>query len=103
MGLDCIYQPWKKEIKAVRVQELVDRKIVIDQYITPDTYRNLKEAGYDKHERLPTLKKRADQHGLDGLLHCMHDVGGKIYVQSHWLRRPPILGGKRPYTIRDLL
>lgn len=99
MGLNCIYQEWTEDIKSIRVQELVNRKIVIDQYDTPLTYKNLLEAGWDQNARLPKLAKRTDQHGLDGLLHAMHEVGGKIYVRQSSANKPPILGGQRKYNI----
>ena len=82
MGLACIYQPWNEDMKAIRIQDLVNRKIVIDQYKTPLVYRNLLEAGWDQNARLPKLAKRTDQHGLDGLLHAIHGIEGKIHVQS---------------------
>lgn len=99
MGLNCIYQDWNEDIKSIRIQELVNREIVIDQYKTPITFKNLLEAGWDQNARLPKLAKRTDQHGLDGLLHAMHEVGGKIYVRSKPALKPPILGGRRKYNI----
>jgi len=82
MGLSCLYQQWNEDLKTVRVQELVNREIVIDQYLTPVTYKNLLEAGWDENQRLPKLAKRTDQHGLDALLHAIHGVEGKIYVKN---------------------
>jgi hypothetical protein len=99
LGLVCIYQDWNEDIKSIRVQELVNRKIVIDQYRTPLTFKNLLEAGWDQNARLPKMAKRTDQHGSDGLLHAMHGVGGKIYVRTKPTSTPPILGGQRKYNI----
>ena len=99
MGLCCLYQEWNEDTKSVRINEVVDRTIVIDQYRTPLVYKNLLEAGWDEKSRLPKLAKRTDQHGLDGLLHGIHDVGGKIYVRSPPTTTPPILGGQRKYNI----
>jgi len=99
MGLVCIYQEWNEDIKSIRVQELVNREIVIDQFRTPLVYKNLLEAGWDEKSPRPKMAKRPDQHGLDGLLHDMHDVGGKIYVRSKPTSTPPILGGQRKYNI----
>ena len=99
MGLSCIYQEWNEDLKSIRIQELVNREIVIDQFRTPILYKNLLEAGWDQNARLPKLAKRTDQHGLDGLLHAMHEVGGKIYVRSKPANKPPILGGQKKYNI----
>ena len=92
MGLSCIYQPWKDTVKQIRVQEVSEYNIIIDQYKCPIVYKNLKQAGFDPLTRLPKLAKRTDQHGLDGLLHAKHDVTGKIYVRSK--PKSPLLGGR---------
>ena len=80
MGLRCVYEEWNEEKKHMRVQELVDRKIVIDQYKTPITYKNLLEAGWDEKHPRPKLAKRTDQHGLDALMHSINGVYGNIDV-----------------------
>ena len=82
MGLSCIYQEWDEDTKQNRVRELQTRTIIIDKKICPVTYKNLIEAGYDENSRLPKLKKTLTQHGLDALLHCIHDVSGQIYVRK---------------------
>ena len=103
MGLPCIYQEWNEELKAIRVQELVNRKIVIDQYKTPITFKNLLEAGWDMNSPRPKMAKRVDQHGLDGLLHAIHGVGGRIYMRTRPAVIPPILGGHQKYNIMTRL
>ena len=94
MGLDCIYQPWDEDTKQNRVRELQTRTIIIDKKKCPVTYKNLIEAGYDENSRLPKLAKRTDQHGLDALLHCIHDVSGQIHV-----RKPKVAGVLRGYNL----
>jgi len=69
--------------KQARVQELQNRKIVINKHDCPTTLKNLHEAGFDKNSRLPKLAKQQDQHGLDALLHAMHkSSGGGIYISQ---------------------
>lgn len=82
MGLSCIYQEWNEDIKQNRVREVQERIIIIDKDKCPVTYKNILEAGYDEKSRLPKLAKRTDQHGLDALLHCMHENSGKIHFRD---------------------
>lgn len=82
-GLRCLYQEWNEEIKHERLQSLVERKIVINRYKCPITYKNLLEAGWDENSPRPKLAKRTDQHGLDALMHSMNGVEGKIIVKKH--------------------
>jgi len=51
------------------------------------------EASYDQKERLPKLEKRTDQHGLDGLLHAIHDRSGVIYSPKHVKKVRQLFGG----------
>ena len=51
------------------------------------------EASYDQGERLPKLEKRTDQHGLDGLLHAIHDRSGVIYTPQHVSKVRELFGG----------
>lgn len=87
MGLKCIYNAWNEADKHKRVQELRNRKIVIDKARCPITYKNLMEAAYDQRKRLPRLEKRTDQHGLDALLHGIHEKGGKVYINKQKSKR----------------
>lgn len=80
MGLVCLYQEWQEPIKHTRLQELVNRKIVINRHKTPILYKNLLEAGWDEKHPRPKLKKRPDQHGLDALMHCMTTSSGDVNV-----------------------
>jgi hypothetical protein len=93
MGFAGIYQEWNRDKKHTRVQELRNRVIVIDKLKCPLTYRNLMEASYDQGERLPKLEKRTDQHGLDGLLHAIHDKSGVIYTPKHVEKVRKLFGG----------
>ena len=95
MGFSGIYQEWNRDKKHTRVQELRNRVIIIDRYKCPLTYRNLMEASYDQGERLPKLEKRTDQHGLDGLLHAIHDRSGVIYTPQHVQKVRRLFGGER--------
>jgi len=87
MGLPCVYQEWKEDIKHIRLQELVNRKIVINKHKCPTTYKNLLEAGWDEKSPRPKLAKRSDQHGLDALMHCMNSVSGNIDVVRRRVKR----------------
>lgn len=100
MGIPVIYKAWNEHEKQERVQELQKRKIVINKRTCPQTWKNLLEAGLDKNSRLPKLEKRTDQHGLDGLLHSMHNTKGKIYIPSRFKQynRSPLLGGVKMYN-----
>ena len=80
MGLSCIYQDWNEPIKHSRLQELVDRKIVINRHKTPILWKNMLEAGWDEKHPRPKLKKRPDQHGLDALMHAMNGTYGNVDV-----------------------
>jgi hypothetical protein len=75
------YQEWNEEIKHIRLHELINRKIVIDKYKAPVTYRNILEAGWDENSIRPKLKKRTDQHGLDALMHSINGSKGYMHVK----------------------
>jgi len=107
MGLNVKYMPWDASgyEKQDRVAQLCSRKIVINKRTCPTTWKNLIEAGLDKMSRLPKLEKRTDQHGLDGLLHAIHDSTGVVVIPSRFKEhnKPPILGGMRRYNpLKDL-
>ena len=76
MGKDAIFQEFSKELKMERVQMMRERTIIIDKERCPLTYSNLLNAAYKKDSRLVELEKRTDQHGLDCVIHFMHDSAG---------------------------
>lgn len=95
MGLNVLYAAWggkgKWDInkqqnydtkKQGRVNALQRRKIVINKETCPTVYNNLVSAANDKNSRLPKLAKRPDQHGLDGLLHAIHENTGVVVVSN---------------------
>jgi len=82
LGILAVYQEFTEDFKAKRIEELRNRTIIIDRLKCPVTYRNLQEASYDQNSRLPKLEKRTDQHGLDALIHAMHDTSGKIHFRD---------------------
>jgi len=100
MGLGLIYKPWSEAEKQERVAQLCNHQIIINKVNCPTTYKNLLEAEYDKNSRLPKLAKRTDQHGLDALLHAMHDNTGIVVIPSYMKKyyKSPLLGGLRKYN-----
>jgi len=99
MGLSLIYKAWNEAEKQERVAQLCNRKIVINKKNCPTTWKNVLEAGYDPNSRLPKLKKEVKQHGLDGLLHALHNSTGKIYVpRREGYNKSPLLGGTQRYN-----
>ena len=100
MGFAGIFNEWNRDKKHTRVQELRNRTIIIDKARCPLTYRNLMEASYDQKERLPKLEKRTDQHGLDGLLHAIHDRSGKIHYRKH-KKATDIFGRTQYYNLEQ--
>lgn len=80
MGKDAIYQEFSKELKMQRVQEIRNRWMIIDKERAPLTYSNVLNAAYSQTSRLPELEKRTDQHGLDCVIHLMHQTAGGISV-----------------------
>ena len=100
MGLSLKYMPWNEAKKQIRVQELQTRQIVINKVNCPLVWKNLIEAGLDPNSRLPKLKKDPNQHGLDGLLHAMHESYGIIVIPSRLKQqnKTPILGGRKIYN-----
>jgi len=98
LGYPAIYKQWggakrsktinikdnEESDKMVRISALKKRTIIIDKLKCPITYKNLQEAAYDQNSRLPKLEKRTDQHGLDGLMHAIHESGGKIHFRKRY-------------------
>jgi len=96
LGIPAIYKQWggkkgrssemikrnEESDKMERIAELKKRTIIIDRITCPLTYRNIQEAAYDQNSRLPKLEKRTDQHGLDALLHAIHESGAKIHFRD---------------------
>lgn len=96
MGLVCNYFGWTDPEKHQRVQDVRSRTVIIDKSRAPKTYDNLISATYDKNYRIGKLEKRTDQHGLDCLLHGVHDSAGKIYFSERGKRdQPTLLMGHR--------
>ena len=95
MGCNCRYFAWDKIEKDLRVQEVRNRIVVIDPLQCPTTYKNLIEASYDKGSRLPQLEKRTDQHGLDALLHAMHNKAAELDILMGGVARGKTLFGSR--------
>ena len=84
MGLGVIYRSWSEEIKHSRVGALNQRKIVVNRQTSPMVWKNVLEAAFDRSSRLPKLAKNTEQHGLDGLLHAIHEASGNIVVPSRY-------------------
>jgi hypothetical protein len=90
LGIPAVYQEFDEYIKAERIAQLKKRTILIDRIKCPMTYRNLMSAAYDQSSRLPKLEKRTDQHGLDALIHAIHDTSDRIHYRDK--RKKDIFG-----------
>lgn len=100
MGKSAIYQEFSEDLKMVRVQEIRNRTIIIDKERAPLAYKNILNAAYDKNSNKVKLEKRTDQHGLDCIIHFMHEVSGTADVFGGYRRAPE----KRSYfTPRKIL
>jgi len=93
MGKAAIYQPFSKELKMKRVQDIRNRTTIIDKERAPLTYTNYLNAAYKKDSRLVELEKKTDQHGIDCVLHFMHDRSGVIYSPKHVKKVRELFGG----------
>ena len=83
LKIKCIHRNWDKDIIAERFRELMDKMIIIDRSKCPFTIGNFLEAVFDENARESKLKKRSDQHGLDGTMHMIHkSESGKAYVKK---------------------
>lgn len=91
MGLKCQYFGWDMAYKMGRVQRVKDRTVIIDKRKCPTTWKNFKDAGYDQKARLPELEKRSDQHGLDCVLHGVHETPSGIHYKK--ISRAPVYAG----------
>jgi len=101
MGLRCIYNPnWHGESggdkKMIRVQELRKRKIIINKGKCPQLWKNLNDCAWNRHKLRTEIIKTKDQHGLDWLLHAVHNPAGDIDVSE---RGKPIRKPIRPLYI----
>lgn len=96
MGLRAFYQPFTKELKMERVQDIRNHITIIDKTRAPLTYTNMLNAAYDKNSNDVKLEKRTDQHGLDCLIHARHpsSAGMQIYDRT---QHAPV---KRPFQKR---
>ncbi|KKN22860.1 hypothetical protein LCGC14_0910900 [marine sediment metagenome] len=81
-NIKCQYFGWNADAKMERVRQIQIRDVIIDKKECPTTYRNFQEASYDERYRLPFLKKLTNQHGLDGVLHMVHQIGGRIIYKK---------------------
>lgn len=86
LGIPAIYKEFDEYLKMERIADLKARTIIIDKRSCPVTYKNLIEAAYDQSSRLPKLEKRTDQHGLDALIHAIHESGAKIHFRRKHAR-----------------
>jgi len=87
MGLRCIYNlNWQGEThadkKMARVQNLRKRKIIINKAKCPQLWKNLNDCAWNRHKLRTEIVKTKDQHGLDWLLHAMHESEGGIYISQ---------------------
>jgi hypothetical protein len=88
MGLRCIYNlNWTGEkggdSKMSKVQELRNRKIIINKENCPQTFKNLNDCAWNRHALHTEILKTKDQHGLDALLHALHVSDENIYAPDH--------------------
>lgn len=87
MGLRCIYNlNWHGENggdkKMIRVQELRKRKIIINKQKCPQLWKNLNECAWNRKKLRTEIIKTKDQHGLDWLLHAVHNAAGEVYISQ---------------------
>ena len=87
LGILCNYFGWNDEKKSERIRQAKSRTIIVDKKECPQLWKNLQEAAYDQHKRLPSLEKRTDQHGLDNMLHAMHAGEGVLTVPPYIKKR----------------
>ena len=57
------------------------RTVLVDRLECPKLWQNLQECAYDKKKPHPAMAKTNDQHGIDWLLHAVHESSGMIHVQ----------------------
>ena len=93
MGIIARYYGWDMPHKMERVRQLKIRTIIIDKAKCPTTWKNFQEAGFKKEARNAELEKRPDQHGLDGTLHMVHPMGGKIIYKRVPLMTSQLIKG----------
>ena len=71
-GVKCTHRNWDKDILAERFRMSMDKMIIIDRKTASFTLMNLLESVFDANARESKLKKTSKQHGLDGMLHMIH-------------------------------
>lgn len=81
-GVEGAYEGWDNDMKMERLRQIKKRTVILDKVRAPTLWRNLQEAAYDNKQRLPTLKKLSNQHGLDWLMHAMHVYDTSIYSNA---------------------
>jgi len=99
LGLSCIYNPnWQGEShadkKMIRVQELRNRKIIINKERCPTTFKNLTNCAFNRHKLRTEIVKTKDQHGLDALLHALHPSAGGLSIIKDGFKEETSLFGK---------
>jgi len=82
LGIVANYFGWNMDAKMERVRQINSRIVIIDKKKCPTTWKNFQEAAFDQSQRLPTLEKRSDQHGLDGSLHMIHPKSGQLIYRK---------------------
>ena len=90
-GLRCIYNlNWTGDKggdkKMTRVQELRKRKIIINKTRCPQTWKNLDVCSWNRFKLRTEITKTKDQHGLDALLHSIHELGGAVHMHGGYRR-----------------
>ena len=103
MGLQCIYNPnWTGDKggdkKMLRIQKVRNRKIIINKERCPQTWKNLDTCAWNRFKLRTEITKTKDQHGLDALLHAIHEIGGTFNFHGGYKRgndlRPMIIQKK---------
>lgn len=92
MGLKCNYNMnWTGDKggdkKMLRVQKARARKIIINKARTPKLYDNLNSCSWNRHKLRTEIRKTKDQHGLDWLLHALHEASGDISIPNRGKQR----------------
>jgi len=90
LGLSARYYGWDNKGFQERARAIQRRTILIDQFACPDTYKNVVEAAFDPKSREPILFKEKgakSPHGLDCVMHGMHNTSGNMYVSIPNVKR----------------
>ena len=84
LDIPCYEAVWTDILIAQRFKILRSKMIIVDYLTAQATLTNLEEAVFDENARESKLKKRPDQHGLDALMHMIHNYSlqGQFFVPS---------------------